>query len=62
MTYQTVDSHKDKKTQSPAAKTKPAPIENWENEGGQVIPTGSLPKVTFPKDKPAEQEKEDRHS
>ena len=27
---------------------KPEPIEKWENEGGQVIPTGSLPKVTFP--------------
>jgi hypothetical protein len=28
--------------------TKPEPIEKWENEGGQVIPTGSLPKVVFP--------------
>ena len=24
---------------------KPETIESWENEGGQVIPTGSLPRV-----------------
>ncbi len=29
-------------------KAKPAPIENWENEGGNVIPTGTLPKIIFP--------------
>ncbi len=31
---------------------KPAPIENWENEGGIIIPTGSLPKVVFPDPEP----------
>ncbi len=27
---------------------KPEPFVNWENEGGQVIPTGSLPRVILP--------------
>jgi hypothetical protein len=27
---------------------KPEPFVNWENEGGQVIPTGAFPKVTIP--------------
>lgn len=62
MTDQTIDNQKDKKTESSATKAKPAPIENWENEGGQIIPTGSLPKVTFPQDVPAEPEKEECHS
>lgn len=30
------------------AKAKPEPIENWENEGGVIIPTGSFPKIVFP--------------
>lgn len=38
------------------AKAKPEPIENWENEGGHVIPTGSLPKVIFPHNQEEKQE------
>ena len=50
MIYLTLDNQIDEKSKQSVAKTKPEPIENWENEGGQVIPTGSLPKVTFPQD------------
>lgn len=35
--------------QQPTAK--PEPIEKWENEGGQVIPTGSIPVVVIPESK-----------
>lgn len=39
-------------------KSKPEPIVNWENEGGNVIPTGSLPKVSFPKPEDQEHSKQ----
>ena len=62
MIYLTPDNQIDQKKEKNVAKAKPEPIENWENEGGQVIPTGSLPKVTFPQDEQDEKEGKERHS
>ena len=48
MTYSETDTNQKPEANYEKPKAKPEPIENWENEGGTVVPTGTAPTVLFP--------------
>lgn len=49
MTYPETNTNQRTEPNYEKPKAKPEPIENWENEGGNVVPTGASATILFPK-------------
>ncbi len=48
MTYPETNTNQKTEANYEKPKAKPEPIENWENEGGNVVPTSTSPTILFP--------------
>lgn len=54
MTYPETNTNQKTEANYEKPKAKPEPIENWENEGGNVVPPGTSSTILFPTSKKEE--------